>query len=118
MPKELARRGDLALVRSSNTERAGLYRGEGEDLRPAGSLDRWEWKWVLVGAGPLALRSFGPEPDARGGSGPLRGESVQTTPDVEAAKIERCACGHEMARCGPENCSHPFARAAVWGDGV
>lgn len=86
MPEELVRRGDLALVRSSNTERAGLYRGEGEDLRPAGALDRWEWKWVHVCATPLALGSFGPEPDHRdGGAGPLRGEPEQAALDVEAA---------------------------------
>jgi hypothetical protein len=77
VPRELARRGDLALVRSSNTKRAGLYRGKGDALRPAGSMDRDEWRWVLVGAAPLALSSFGPEPDARRGAGPLRGEPVQ-----------------------------------------
>jgi hypothetical protein len=85
MPEELARRGDLALVRSSNTERAGLYRGVGENLRPAGSLDPAEWRWVLVGAAPLALSSFGPEPDGRGGTGPLRGEPEQASLDVGVA---------------------------------
>lgn len=27
-----------------------------------------------------------------------------------------CGCGHPVSRCAPENCSHAFARAALWGD--
>lgn len=83
MPEELARRGDLALVRSSIAARAGLYRGEGEDLRPAGSMDRGEWRWALVCAAPLALQSFGPDPDAYAGTGPIRGEPAQAALEID-----------------------------------
>lgn len=83
MPEELLRRGDLALVRSSNSERAGLYRGEGEELRPAGALDPAEWRWVLWGAAPVALGSFAPEPDGHSGTGPIV-DPAQTALDVKA----------------------------------
>jgi hypothetical protein len=29
---------------------------------------------------------------------------------------KKCGCGHPESKCAPENCSHPFARAALWGD--
>lgn len=57
VPSELARRGDLALVASSSSLAAGLYRGEGDELRPAGKLDADEWWWLLHCAAPLAVRA-------------------------------------------------------------
>ena len=67
MPEELARRGDLVLVRGT----AG---------RACDSLAAWivrEWRWVLICAAPLALQVLGPEPDHRDPP-----EPEQTTLDV------------------------------------
>lgn len=67
MPAELLRRGDLALVRSSTTPHAGLYRGAGGELRPAGALDYEEWRWTHFCAAPLALEQLRPvEPESTG----------------------------------------------------
>ena len=80
MPEELLRRGDLALVRSSTSPRAGLYRGE--ELRPAGALDRAEWRWSIVCAGPLALQVLGPDPaEVLRPTGPIA-DSPQVSLDV------------------------------------
>lgn len=70
MPSELLRRGGLALVRSSSSPVAGLYRGAGEELRPAGRMDADEWWWVLCCAAPVAVRACprvdrpAPDPEA------------------------------------------------------
>lgn len=84
VPEELARRGDLALVRSSTSSHAGLYRGAGDELRPAGALDFAEWRWVLVCVAPLAVQVLGPDPTYELlPTGPVA-EPEQTPLDVKA----------------------------------
>lgn len=62
---ELARHGDLRLVRSEITGRVGLLRDEygHPSLKLAVTFDRAEWHWLLVCAAPLALGVLGLEPD-------------------------------------------------------